>query len=1028
MVENVVPPEGLPRYHEDAGPVGEMYSQESSFDLPTMAKSHGKSEGASTDSKKPGLSVTTVQILPTNARSSTTYVQPVISEGDLGQAAAAYRAPGTESTDGEQGAISRHLWNVAYENLRAAHETAKLMETYEKILTNMHLQRNESDTLRLSDDAPNMLDCDSKQRVARMTDMTRLSLEKAKRHENVHMAVKQVIDFVRATSNVVSVTVAVYPPASIAWLGICAILPILAMPSTQSLALRDGLLYVMEKMEWYTTLSRQSLKTPPSASSDMWSLAELVRGRVTQLLQALLEYEAKAVCFLHGKGPLTRAISSIFSVQWDTALEDVRSLETEIGGYLARFEITVTSVTLGQISQDTASLSHLLREMRSLRQGGDEDRQKQAAARRLELVARFSTEKTCPYLDRMMAVARRVEGTCEWIQAHPKYHNWLASPSGGLLLLSADPGCGKSVLSRLLVEEVLPAKASPETTTLCYFFFGGSPDQNNAPAALCALIHQMLSKRPEMTDLVRNEIIQNGSALTIKPLVLWQILEKLVWAHEGNEIVCVFDALDECQRGDRLWLVERLQTLFETNSSVADFRIGPRRSAAETKLKGMVKLQARPQKIKLLVTTRGYPEILKLFANFSRGCVHLAGESKEEVDQIQNEIATVVDYRLDRLGAERGFSDARKEVLRRSFQHKGGQQRTYLWVRLVFEVLESNLRDQLRVWQGIINTLPQTVYDAYDKLLDKVRDGDRDRVMLLLRLMTAAFRPLPVHTAILLLNAREFADDEGLDGDDDDDAGEERCGEALEWESEKSFRAWVLETCGCFVTIYDQQLFFIHQTAKEFLQESRQPFASVPIPRQPQMASHNHGSTTFRHSIFDKEAHKAMAEACIALWKYGEKPTENWRWAGDERYRYPLELWAQHFREAQVFARKDDDSGNDGGVRLVSDVDDRFWSTYLALWRDTAFIRGQRLGQFLAKYNMDVYEAPAYTDDVRLAFVATYGHYRLLDMELRRLSGTAISLDMMPYLLSAEGPAKECATLLLRHLPMRPVVVVSEYS
>jgi hypothetical protein len=71
-----------------------------------------------------------------------------------------------------------------------------------------------------------MLDCDRKQRMASMTEMTRLSLEKAKRHDNVHQAVKQAIDFIKVTSTVVSSMLVAYPPASIAWSGICAVLPV----------------------------------------------------------------------------------------------------------------------------------------------------------------------------------------------------------------------------------------------------------------------------------------------------------------------------------------------------------------------------------------------------------------------------------------------------------------------------------------------------------------------------------------------------------------------------------------------------------------------------------------------------------------------------------------------------------------------------------------------------------------------------------------------------------------------------------
>jgi hypothetical protein len=812
------------------------------------------------------------------------------------------------------------------------------------------------------------------------------------------------------------------------------------MPSNQNTALRDGLFYVMEKMEWYMAISQaSSLDSLAVPDSVMRSARVVVRDRVTALLQALLEYEAKAVCFFHGKSSLTRTMSYIFSADWEAELKMVRDLEAEVTACMAQFNSAGTTATLGQISQDTAKLSQMLHEMRNLREQGDEERQRQATTRRLELVAKFSTETTCPYLERMMAVPKRVQGTCEWFQTHRKYRDWLQSPDGALLL-SADPGCGKSVLSRFLIEEALPAEMDPDTT-ICYFFVKDSPDQNNVPAALCALIHQILTKRPEMTDHIRKDVIESGAALTTRERVLWRIFEKLVLEHVSDDLVCVLDAFDECQREGRLSLVERIQSILQRNLGLSSVNVtyipqqtllANRRPARTVRAAGLLKPgESRRGKVRLLITTRGYPEIIRLFDSISRGCIHLAGENKAEVDQIQREIEMVADYRLDQLAADRGFSEKRKAALRQSFREKGGQQRTYLWVTLVFDVLESNLRDQLRVWQGIINTLPQTVYDAYEKLLENVRDGERDRVMMLFRLMIAAFRPLPLQTAIRLLNAMEVVDEEGLLIGETDARREEE----IEWESEKSFRAWVLGTCGIFVTVYDQQLFFIHQTAKEFLQQQQQksgyyPLPSTKIPREPPGTSTlvtNTNTPTFRHSISATEAHKVMTEACIALWKYGDKPTS--RWVHDERYRYPLELWAQHFREAQVFALDDDDDdrGSYPRPKLVSDIDAHFWDTYLALWQDTTFIRAQQLGQFLAKCDRATYEAPEFTDEVRLAFIASYGHYRLLQTELGRV-GVKVPVAVMPFLLSAEGVAKECAGLLSRHLPIRPVVVVSEYN
>ena len=48
----------------------------------------------------------------------------------------------------------------------------------------------------------------------------------------------------------------------------------------------------------------------------------------------------------------------------------------------------------------------------------------------------------------------RVPGTCTWFLEHPKFKVWRSESSSSLLWLSADPGCGKSVLASFLVEEL----------------------------------------------------------------------------------------------------------------------------------------------------------------------------------------------------------------------------------------------------------------------------------------------------------------------------------------------------------------------------------------------------------------------------------------------------------------------------------------------------------------------------------------------------------------------------------------------
>lgn len=77
---------------------------------------------------------------------------------------------------------------------------------------------------------------------------------------------------------------------------------------------------------------------------------------------------------------------------------------------------------------------------------------------------------------------KRVDGTCNWFFTHPLFCDWRDSTKPGLLWFSAGPGCGKSVLSRSLIDEGHLQKNFATTTltastlvtsppsTICYFF------------------------------------------------------------------------------------------------------------------------------------------------------------------------------------------------------------------------------------------------------------------------------------------------------------------------------------------------------------------------------------------------------------------------------------------------------------------------------------------------------------------------------------------------------------------------------
>ncbi|EPE34665.1 Ankyrin repeat-containing protein [Glarea lozoyensis ATCC 20868] len=104
-----------------------------------------------------------------------------------------------------------------------------------------------------------------------------------------------------------------------------------------------------------------------------------------------------------------------------------------------------------------------------------------------------------------------VEGTCQWFLQHAHYTNWLTCASSSFLLVSALPGCGKSVLSKLLVDCEIKTTAA---RTVCYFFFKeDSEDQKYLSKALCALLHQLFQHKPKLLSHATKFYDQNASTL-----------------------------------------------------------------------------------------------------------------------------------------------------------------------------------------------------------------------------------------------------------------------------------------------------------------------------------------------------------------------------------------------------------------------------------------------------------------------------------------------------------------------------------
>jgi hypothetical protein len=141
------------------------------------------------------------------------------------------------------------------------------------------------------------------------------------------------------------------------------------------------------------------------------------------------------------------------------------------------------------------------------------------------------------------------------------------------------------------------------------------------------------------------------------------------------------------------------------------------------------------------------------------------------------------------------------------------ENRTYLWLHLIFDRIESKPRINTEIAMNLLQELPPTVYAAYDAILQKSNDPVKAKK--LLNIIVAAVRPLFLKEIGVALYIK--AETHHL--------------ENLEFQEIDQLQTTLRDVCGLFVTVVNEKVYLLHQTAKEFLiaQEDSNKLASDPI-------------------------------------------------------------------------------------------------------------------------------------------------------------------------------------------------------
>ncbi|KAI7970196.1 hypothetical protein EIK77_008423 [Talaromyces pinophilus] len=443
------------------------------------------------------------------------------------------------------------------------------------------------------------------------------------------------------------------------------------------------------------------------------------------------------------------------------------------------------------------------------------------------------------YKDR---VEERVKDTCLWFLEHEHFQGWLNQVSGPLLV-TADPGCGKSVLTKYLIDHALPRSA-----TICYYFFKDQ-DQNTVRQALCAVLHQLFSQKLSLIRHAMQQLREDGAGLINSTRSLWKVLKNAAKDPQAGPLIIVLDALDECAESEFAGLIENIDSQFEDDKLNDD-------------------------KLKYLLTSRPYEQVVtkfrELFGAFSN--IRIPGEEKSEI--ISEEVNHVITYRINRLSKKKRLSTDLKDYLEQRLRNT--THRTYLWVYLVFDYLErETFKKTLKGVESVVATLPNNVNEAYEQILSKSKKDSMVRKVL--SIILAANRPLTLSEMNIAVNV-----DFNLQSIRD-----------LDLEDKDDFKSRLRSWCGLFVSIHHDKVHFLHQTAREFLLADFPPANSLRDLR-------------WYHSITTRQAHTVLAERCVLYLNLFKPDPDSSKDAKDYLFDhdghtfldYSAKNWGTHFWEA----------------------------------------------------------------------------------------------------------------------------------
>ena len=505
-------------------------------------------------------------------------------------------------------------------------------------------------------------------------------------------------------------------------------------------------------------------------------------------------------------------------------------------------------------------------------------------------------------------IRKRVKSTCDWVLQNATFLDWLQNAQSSVMFVTAYPGCGKSVLSRAIVDENIVG--SDGYTTL-YFFFQDRRKQRTTTCALCSLLHQLFRSHQHLFNKYGQQALKEvGESLKFEFEALWDLFVKASSDPEAGQIVCVLDGLDECEEDGRYDLLHKIKEIYNNMAGKTSENL----------------------KLRFFITSRPYPEIDSHLERFPKRYL-LRIQDKDCVKSISKDVTKVARKTVKDLAHKKRLpAKVERKIVKQLLRNR---QRTYLWITLVCKRIDKQQHLDETDWLSSIERLPQTetVDECYESFLSHCEQSDK--ALAILTIVIGAKRPLTLQELSIALAIEKRKTRDGK----------------LKPLGEEAIEHSLRCLCGFLLSVSDSKVDLFHPTVKDFLLRSND-------------TSPSQSTGKWKHSLNKSSCDHTMAEICVQYLlsedvkqggigpKNGSNEIHN---QGNDREQtlqlesedmgfvdYAATFWAEHYREAEI-DRHDELEGLARDLCRVESVSYNIWFP-IFWWRKTG--RSSKIGYF----------------------------------------------------------------------------------